>query len=257
MISASQHECLIYEGSPAEQFGAMASVLDRKLKMNYRCLYWASPSMVSDFRSFLLAQGIAVDGETARGKLLLSTGQDHLLDGRQFDAESTVQQIARMLEQAMSDGYQGLWGTGDIAWEFGPNRDFSKLRAYETLLENLMRQNANIGGLCQYHADVLPRDVVREGMLAHPRVFLDESASSLNSSYSPKSGLRSSELDAELDSAIDRLLLARSPNAAEIMVQLSDSILRKAEELANIDGISIEDFIMIAVAEMVARLDPS
>ena len=255
MFSAPQHECLIYEGSPEQQFGTLASILDRKLKVNYRCLYWASPSMVSDFRSFLIAQGIDVDGEIARGNLLLSMGQDHLLDGRQFDAESTVQMLARMLDQAMSDGYEGLWGTGDIAWELGPNRDFSKLIAYETLLENFLRQNANVGGLCQYHTDMIPRDVVRKGLLSHPRVLLNESSSLINRWYSPEPFPQNSELDSELDRAIDQIFLAPSPNAAEIMLQMSDSILRKAEELANIDGISLEDFIMIAVAEKIVRFD--
>jgi hypothetical protein len=256
MFSVPHHECLIYEGSPAQQFGTLASILDRKLKVNYRCLYWASPSMVSDFGSFLTAQRIDVKGEIARGNLQLSTGQDHLLGGWQFDAELTVQMLARMLDQAMSDGYEGLWGTGDIAWEFGPTRDFSKLGAYETLLENFLRQNPNVGGLCQYRSDMIPRDVVREGLLAHPRVLVDESSSLLNRWYSPEPFPRDSELDSELDRAIDWIFLARTPKAAEIMLQMSDSILRRAEELANIDGISLEDFIMIAVAEKIANFDP-
>jgi hypothetical protein len=257
MFSASQHECLIYEGSPAQQFGTLASILDRKLKGNYRCLYWASPSMVSDFRSFLIAQGVNVEGEIARGNLQLSTGQDHLLGGWEFDAESTVQMLARMLDQAMREGYKGLWGTGDIAWEFGPNRDFSKLTAYETLLENFLHQNANIGGLCQYRTDMIPRDVVRTGLLVHPRVLVDESSSLLNRWYSPESFPRDSELNSELDHAIDRIFLARSPNTAEIMLQMSYPILRRAEELAKIDGISLEDFIMFAVAEKIAHFDPT
>jgi hypothetical protein len=256
MFSASEHECLIYEGSSEHQFRALASVLDRKLKVNYRCLYMASPSMISDFRSCLVAQGTNVDGETAQGNLLLSSAQNHLLDGWQFDVESMLQMLARALEQAVSDGYQGLWATGDIAWEFGPKRDFSELVAYEVLLENFVRQNPNLGGICQYHADKLPREVVRDGLLVHHRVFADESSSFPNSWYSPESFPRSSKLDAELDSAIDRILLARSTDPRDIMVQLSASIRGRAEELAIIEGISLEDFIMFAVAEKVARFDP-
>jgi hypothetical protein len=255
MFSAPQHQCLIYKGSPAQQFGALASILDQKLKMNYRCLYWANPSMASEFKSFLVAQGMDVEGETERGNLLLSSGQDHLLDGCQFEVESMVQLLAKMLEQSVSDGHQGLWGTGDIAWEFGPNRDFSKLVAYESSLESFFRQNANIGGVCQYHADLLPRDVLRNGLLAHPRVLVDDS-SFLNPWYSPDSFPRTSELDSEIDSAIEQILLARSPDPAEIILHLSDPLRQKAEELANIDGISLDDFIMFAVAEKIARSEP-
>jgi hypothetical protein len=255
MLSTSQHECLIYEGSPPQQFRALAPILDRKLKANYRCLYMASPSMVSEFKSFLGAQGIDADDETGRGNLLLSSTQTHLLGGWQFDVETMIQLISKTLAQALSDGYQGLWATGDMVWEFGPHQDFSKLVPYEVRLENFLRQNANIGGVCQYRADMLPREVVRKGLLVHPRVLVDESSSLLNSWYTPESFQRSSELDSELDSAIDRILHLPL-QTEEIMVQLSDSIRSRAEDLANIDGVSLEDFIMFAVAEKIERSDP-
>ena len=40
------------------------------------------------------------------------------------------------LDQACSDGHDGLWACGDMTWEFGPNRDFSKLLEYEYRLED-------------------------------------------------------------------------------------------------------------------------
>ena len=42
-------------------------------------------------------------------------------------------------------------------------------------------------------------------------------------------------------------------NPTEITVELSDSVLRKAEELATSDGISLEDFILYALAEKIVR----
>lgn len=252
-MHSTPHECLIYEGSAPQQFRTLAPILDRKLKANYRCLYWASPSTVSEFKSFLVAQGIDAEGGTARGNLLLSSAQDHLLAGERFDVENMIQLFEKMLAQALSDGYQGLWGTGDLAWEFGPHQDFSKLVEYEAQLENFLRQNENVEGVCQYHAGVLPRDVVRKGLIVHPRLLVDESSSILNSWYTPESFVQSSELDSDLDSAVDRILQLRSFDPADIMVLLSDPIRRRAEELASIDGISLEDFIMFAVAEKIER----
>jgi hypothetical protein len=256
MLSTSQHECLIYDGSPPQQFRALAPIIDRKLKANYCCLYLANPSSVSEFRSFLAAQGIDVEGETRRRNLQLSSAQDHLQEGRQFDVESMIQLLAKTLAQALSDGYQGLWATGDMAWEFGPHNDFSNLVAYEARLDRFLGQNTTIGGVCQYRADMLPRDVLRTGLLAHPRVVVDESYSLRNSWYSPESSPRTSKLDSEIDSAIDRILHLGSVSSAEIMVQLSDPVRREAEELANIDGISLEEFIMFSVAEKLEKTDP-
>jgi hypothetical protein len=42
----------------------------------------------------------------------------------------------------------------------------------------------------------------------------------------------------------------------DIAVQLSESILRKAEEMARSEGISLEDFVLYAVAEKIARSEP-
>jgi hypothetical protein len=42
-------------------------------------------------------------------------------------------------------------------------------------------------------------------------------------------------------------------HSSEIAIELSESLRRKAEEMAISDGISLEDFILYAVAEKVAR----
>jgi len=41
------------------------------------------------------------------------------------------------VRQALSDGYRGLFATGDMTWEFGPDRDFKKLPEYELALQEL------------------------------------------------------------------------------------------------------------------------
>jgi hypothetical protein len=87
------------------------------------------------------------------------------------------------LSSSMNDGYEGLWATGDMTWEFGPQKDFSKLLEYETRLEEFFQQHATISGICQYHADTLPREALREGLLAHPTLFVNETLSRINPHY--------------------------------------------------------------------------
>ena len=213
--------------------------------------------MVSEFKSFLVGQGIDVEDRAARGNLLLSSAQDHLLSGGQFDVEATMQLLAGMLAGALNDGYQGLWGSGDMVWEFGPQKDFSKLVEYEVRLDNFLRQNPNIEGVCQYRADALPRDAVRKGLLVHPRVLVNESSSFPNSWYTQGSSRRSSRLDSELDSAIEHIFHLQSLRPEEVIVQMSDSLRRRAEELANMDGISLEEFIVFALAEKIIHQSAS
>ena len=45
-------------------------------------------------------------------------------------------------------------------------------------------------------------------------------------------------------------------HSLEIAVELSEALRRKAEEMADSEGISLEDFILYAVAEKIARSEP-
>lgn len=89
--------------------------------------------------------------EVAKGSLVLSSDNTHLMKGR-----FNVDRMLGMLEQALRDGYQGLWTTGDMSVEFGPEKDFSTLLDYEWRLEEFLQAHPALCGICQYHADTLP-----------------------------------------------------------------------------------------------------
>src|ERR1700722_5666523 len=158
MESLSRHQCLIYEGSPSQSLRALAAVAQQKLNENCRCLYMNSPVMVAGMRCYLSAAGIDVAQEVAKANLVLSSDQRHLVNGR-FDIDRMMNTLEDALNQALNDGYDGLWATGDMTWELGPQRDFSKLLEYEWRLEDFFRGHPGIHGVCQYHADTLPREV--------------------------------------------------------------------------------------------------
>ena len=86
-----------------------------------------------------------------------------------------------------------------MTWEFGSEKDLTKLLKYETRREELFQQHPAISGICQYHADTLPREALREGLLAHPTLFVNETLSRLNPHYLHAT-------NSELDSAANRLL---------------------------------------------------
>lgn len=46
-----------------------------------------------------------------------------------------MQTLADAFSQAMNDGYAGLWASGDMTWEIGGDKDFSRLLEYEWRLE--------------------------------------------------------------------------------------------------------------------------
>jgi len=83
------------------------------------------------------------------------------------------------------DGYAGLFATGDMAWEFGPAGDYTKLETYERALEGFIQAHPTMCGVCQYHADVLPGEALQTGLVLHPGIFESESLSRVNPRYAP------------------------------------------------------------------------
>ncbi|MDP8980080.1 MAG: MEDS domain-containing protein [Acidobacteriota bacterium] len=182
MQQSSRHQCLIYEGSPARYLPALAALMREKLNERYRCLYLNSPPMVAGMRSYLAAAGVEVAREVRNGSLVLSCDQEHLANGH-FNSDSMLRTLEEAVQQALSDGYAGLWATGDMTWEFGSKKEMSKLLEYEWKLEDLFGRQPCLSGVCQYHLDTLPHHAVREGLLTHQTIFINETLSRVNPHY--------------------------------------------------------------------------
>lgn len=184
----------------------LAALLRQKLSENYRCVFLNSPPMVAGISSYLASSGVDVVKETSGGSLHLSSDRGHLVNGR-FDAERMIFLLNDALTQALADGYAGLWATGDMTWEFGPEKNFDKLHDYECRLEDFFRHNPCLSGVCQYHADTLPREVMRQGLAAHPAVLINETLARINAHYLPGTAVDpASPVSAELDRALARFL---------------------------------------------------
>lgn len=212
MASLRRHQCLIYAGSPIQYLPAVTAAICRKLKENQRCLYLNSIPMVAGLRSYLAATGLDVAQHEQKGSLILSSDQDHLVNGH-FAIEHMMQTLQNALEEARGDGYAGMWATGDMSWEFGPDRDFSKLVEYEWQLEEFFRSNPDFGGVCQYHADTLPWQCLHHGVATHPAIFVNDTLSRINPDYVPRIKFQPDRLQSHrLELALANLLRPEDVN---------------------------------------------
>jgi hypothetical protein len=122
--------------------------------------------------------------------------------------------LLNALRQALADGYAALWATGDMTWEFGNERNLTKLLEYECKLEDFMQKNAAIGGVCQYHRDTLPLEVMRVALYTHQAVYINDSLTRLSTYYRyPLSSCDPHVSPAELNSMLDSLLTPEQPSA--------------------------------------------
>lgn len=200
MESNPRHQCLVYEGSPSNKLTMLAVIIKRKLDEGYRCLYLNSPPMVTGMRSTLAARDIDVISETAKGRLVMSS--EPVSAGKGFDVGSMLDKLEDSLNEALHDGYKGLWASGDMTWEFGPEKDFSKLMEYELKLEELFSRRKELYGICQYHKDTLPHEAMRQSLLLHPGIVISETLTRINPYY-----LKSlSPTDSKISHKLDRMV---------------------------------------------------
>jgi hypothetical protein len=179
-----RHQCLIYDGSPAKMLPVIAAQVRDKLNEKFKCLYLNSPAMVAGMKSYLYAAGVNVREAEADGSLILSS-EPSPLKARQFDVQQMLDKLEQLVNLSLNEGYCGLWATGDMSWEMGTDRDLKRLLEYEWKLEQLFEKYPGLSGICQYHADTLPRDLVCHSLLVHPAIFINDTLARANSSYIP------------------------------------------------------------------------
>jgi hypothetical protein len=202
----ARHQCVIYEGSPAEHLPGLAALIYGKLKTQHRCLYLDSPKMMDGLRSYLYAAGVDVEREVRTGALVLASDQNHLVNGR-FDATKMLRGLVDSVNQALQDGYRGLWASGDMTWEFGSEKNLDMLLDYELRLEELFRQHPQLSGICQYRRDMLPVSAIRDALCTHRALYINQTLARINPYFAPGSmpDLEKLDLSAQLDALISDL----------------------------------------------------
>jgi hypothetical protein len=185
-----RHQCLVYDGPPSRHLPALARTIAEKLAHDFRCMCFDTPTMIAGMRSYLAAEGVDVSSDIAQGRLILTSDRGHLVDGVHFDLTRMTAGLSGALDDTLNDGFNGLWCTGDIAWEFGPERDFSELLEYERQLDAFIEHHPNFGGVCQYHRDTLPSQAIEAGLLAHPRIYIDQTLSLVNPRFISRESFR-------------------------------------------------------------------
>jgi MEDS: MEthanogen/methylotroph, DcmR Sensory domain len=137
--------------------------------------------MVTGMCSTLAAMGVDVASEVASSRIILSSATASAF--AEFNGDLMIAKIERFVNEALEDGYKGLWASGDMSFEFGPRKDFSQLLDYELKLEKLIYRRKELCGVCQYHCDTLPQDALRHGLLVHPTIVINETLTMINPHY--------------------------------------------------------------------------
>ena len=178
MIAPPRHQCCVYEGAPSSHLADIAQTLKHRLATNHRCLYLNTRAMVAGMRSYLSSEGVDLAETVARGSLILSSDQKHLIGGK-FDTNRMLGLLKDAMNAALAAGYTGLWAAGDMTWEFGSEGNLTKLMEYERSLEDFMRKHPALSGVCLYHRDTLPSHAIETAFQTHRALYRSATLSAI------------------------------------------------------------------------------
>lgn len=181
-LEPGHHVCSGYDTE--EQLAAtVASFLADGLARGERCWYVPSGGEVDRVRTALERRGVDVRAESRRSALHLLRSRDVYTVRGGFDPEQTMRVFSEAIEQALSDGFNGLRAAAEMSWALETNNGAEALITYEALLGALF-STSPATGLCLYDRRRMPLQVVNGALLTHPIV---ESGGELshNTAYDP------------------------------------------------------------------------
>ena len=152
LLKPRDHALLFYECVEDKYrvvFDFLKSGLDAQEAAAYVAGVDETPSQV---RSLLEKRGIDVDACEKKGMLQIMSYKDwYLIDG-EFNVERTIALWAKLLGDALAEGFKGLRVTGDVTW-FLKSDMKTEFLDYENSLHRVM--DMPLTAICAYSLPVL------------------------------------------------------------------------------------------------------
>ena len=222
-----RHVCLPFETDDEKQ-AAVASFLHEGLSHGNRCLFVGTPSEFEDLGRRLEIEGLCTVRAQARGALLfLSPAEAYLHEGV-FEPERVLTRISTLIEDALTDGFTGLCGTGELM-DVPSEAEWRKIVWYEAQVNEHFAR-LPFSGLCRYPRSVVRPERVRDVLRTHP-VAIVRGESCENPFYERSELALSDDSQARLDWQLHQL---RVQNRAQRHLEgKTVSAVTAAVELAN------------------------
>ena len=198
------HVCTLFS-SPEEQLAAAIDYIRQGLERNERCLYVCGEQTCGEFRQALAAAGIDAAHEESRGALILLTKETGHLAGGSFKASRMISMLRKAVEDALSDGFEGLCAAGDMTWLLDDAPGSEELAEYEAQLNHFYATHRALG-LCQYNRRSLPAEMLDHGIATHPTIRVAGSMLLANPFYElPEIAMSRTANTAGLESRMEQL----------------------------------------------------
>lgn len=160
------HICALY-ATRAELARTVAEFLAEGLERNERCWYVGIGEEMPEVQRELQKLGVDVGHELGRNALQLTWGSAAYVVHGTFNAEATMGVFNDAIEHAHREGFTGLRAAAEMSWLLDCENGASEVIVYEALLKSLF-ENSRATGLCLYHRDRMPLQVINGALETHP-----------------------------------------------------------------------------------------
>lgn len=104
-LRTGDHAAFLYR-EPADLLALVVPYLIEGIRANDKVVYVADDLDVAAVRDALLAAGVDVESESARGRLTLASSTDAFFPGGRFDVETAIEGVRTMIADARRAGYR-------------------------------------------------------------------------------------------------------------------------------------------------------
>jgi hypothetical protein len=170
-LTCSCHACAFFN-SDDEEHAVLAPFVKEGLAENDRVVQIINDKHRADRVRRLKAEGVDVDGASARGQLDLREWEKaYLSGGKGFNQDSMLALIQEVLKQGRSSGYQmtRLWANMEWALEDLPGVE--KIVEYETRLNHILPKYDDVV-VCTYDLNKFSAATVMDILRTHPQVIV-------------------------------------------------------------------------------------
>ncbi len=171
-LRPTEHVIFLYESQEAK-YNVLFNYLKSGLENDEAAVYVSTEENPSEIRDAMKRFGIEVEKYEKTGALLILGYNDYYIIEGKFDLQTTMGLINKMYNEALSKGFKGWRGAGEMACFFEQNL-IKELIEYERALHRVL--DTPIIAVCAYNANMVikasnPISLYNELLKAHGKVL--------------------------------------------------------------------------------------
>jgi hypothetical protein len=191
------HICVFYQDESTLLDFLVPYICDG-LRAGEKCFLVQEKSLVRRLPSALEFAGVSYKAEVERNAIELYCTEDVYLKSGRFDVQAMINRLELTIQNAVSEGFNGLRTAGDLGWASASNLSHDTLLLYEKMVQESFPHRPAVG-VCQYPIASFPEKLLDQVLELHQMSLQEPQAHSSHSSLSIRKD------DFTLDVVADRL----------------------------------------------------